>query len=99
MPIVFNDVNNTLYNTQVIYEQSLYCHINNFEICSQRLRLTGTNTSSIILIIKTILSIYSFNITCDQTQVRFFHTKKIAKRNALVYYFVAEKNVSEFFKI
>lgn len=82
---------------QVIYEQSLYCHINNFEICSQRLRLTGIDTCSIIQIIKTILSIYSLDITCDQTQVWFFHSKKIAKGNALVYYFVAEKNVSEFF--
>lgn len=99
MPIVFNDVKNTSHRMQVFYEQSLYCHINHFEICSQRLRLTGIDTCSIILIIETILSIYSFNITCDQTHVQFSHTKKIAKRNVLVYCFVTEKNVREFFKI
>lgn len=70
---------------QVIYEQSLYCHINNFEICSQRLRLTGIDTCSIIQIIKTILSIYSLDITCDQTQVWFFHSRKIAKGFSLLF--------------
>lgn len=94
MPIVLNDVKNTLHRMMVFYEQSLYCHLNNFEICSQRLRLTGIDTCSTILILKLLflyIHLILMNVTGDQTHVRFSHTKKIAKRKCFSLLFCDRK--------